>query len=385
MAVKTIKTLAHFIAACSEIEIKHDHTLFYRGHASKSFVPLPAIFRHQDNNPQNEKFILREDELFHNLITRCPSDFINCSSTFDYLVKMQHYGLPTRLLDITSNPLVALYFACNAFIPKSSKDSSADDGQVLIYQVPNDQIKYYHSDTVSLVSNLAKVGEGFNISSDDDIERFIHTIQAEKPYFKNKINKDHLRSVICVRPKLDNPRIIKQSGAFFLFGMGNLKTDSISIDEKFKPKLKHLEIPKGSKQNLLNELETLSISQGTLFPEIDSVARFLTNTKIPKAPKVESVDQILINAGVSAVELNNYIKIIATKVAENEYVMEQISNNSKQQAMLGELPLAINDAVIASMEHHNELAVKVLSDTELFNHVTNLVFDNISEKEELNL
>ena len=90
MAVKHIKSLAHFIGNCSEIKVKPDHTLFFRGHANKDYKPLPTIFRHPDNDPKNEKFINRENELYHNLVTRCPEEFTNCTSTFDYLVKMQH-------------------------------------------------------------------------------------------------------------------------------------------------------------------------------------------------------------------------------------------------------------------------------------------------------
>ena len=375
MAVKNIKTLAHFIDNCSRIETKPDHTLFFRGHADSDYKPLPTIFRHQEDDPKNEKFIFREDELYHNLITRCPEEFTNCTLTFDYLVKMQHYGLPTRLLDVTSNPLVALYFACCSLYPEALRDSKARNAQILIYQVPNNEIKYYSSDTVSVISNLAKVKADFNFNDKEQRSRFVHTIQSEKPYFHDKIGATDLQKVICVKPKLDNRRIIKQSGAFFLFGMGQLKIDSKLIRDEYRPSIKHINIPKASKVNLLKELETLSISKATLFPEIDHVAHFLKtekSTQQPDKPDSEILQEILGEHTVSEAEILDYAKNIIAFLTEN--VKEQVDNNTREQLMQGDFSESIGAAIIDSMIQHREIADKALADDELTQKITNAVY-----------
>ncbi len=125
--------------------ISNDHAIFFRGHSNKDYKLEPYIYR--------DEIIKKEHIIFKELLLRCPQDFEHCKTTFEFLVKMQHYSLPTRLLDITTNPLIALYFACQS--------KSKNDAELIVFKVPKSSIKYYDSDTVSILSNLSRVADDF--------------------------------------------------------------------------------------------------------------------------------------------------------------------------------------------------------------------------------
>ena len=95
---------------------------FYRGQGDTEWRLTPKLYR--------EKLFDHESVLIAELMRIAPESFIGMSR-FDSLVKMQHYGLPTRLLDMTRNPLVALFFAC---ADETTRDS---DGAVYVFpQLP---------------------------------------------------------------------------------------------------------------------------------------------------------------------------------------------------------------------------------------------------------
>lgn len=233
---------------CSAPDIQY----FFRGHSKESFESNPSIFR--DDN------IKHEHQMYYEAIRKIPSEFTEDMSTFDKLVKMQHYELPTRLLDITTNPLVALYFAC--------KEHEDTDGAVLVFSMSDDQIKYFDSDSVCVLSNLTKRSVDFSFTKDK--KYLVYDIQQDKPNFKGKyLNAEATKEVFCVMPKLNNERIIRQQGAFFIFGQGTTKDSPAT----FKDQPQIILIEANYKNDILKELQILGIDEATLFPETDKIMK----------------------------------------------------------------------------------------------------------------
>lgn len=293
--VATLDELIKSILAIKKIDEKNVH--YFRGENNDfgDTALTPSIYR---KYTKTEHRIYREMQRFND------HEFAVDKTAFDKLSRMQHYQAPTRMLDMSEDVMSALYFAL---------DQCHCENHAVLYvlEIDHDAIKYYDSDAVSVVANLAKSpltdGETKDKSKEalrrdarellEDIEAFnvkrsvqflLHDIKEERSYFESVIDPKHLFSVFCVKPKYTNQRIHGQKGAFLLFGLNmndvgkpiNLfcKSDDLrltaSLPSEYHPIRKLTKITL-SCDITLKSLSKLGITTPYIYPELDKVAQYL--------------------------------------------------------------------------------------------------------------
>ena len=259
----------------------------YRGQRDSSWPNVAGIFR-----PDFKELLEDEKRAVRKLISVQPHEFASDETMFDKLVRMQHFGLPTRLLDVSRNAMVALFFATDPG-PVNSKLS---DGLVTAFAIPPELEKYYDSDSVSCIANLANMTaeekakifqlkesltedlsetrtiELFN--KDGVVERLLQFIRAEKPYFQPIMNPVDLFVPYYVHPKMSNRRILAQAGAFILYGIDPPKT----MFFPYQIEQTQFIVPQGVKSSIREALDNIGINESTLFPEIDKAAARIKNS-----------------------------------------------------------------------------------------------------------
>lgn len=261
--------------------------LLFRGQKADFWDIKPSIFR---NN-----FLSYEHILMQTPLLKIPHEFSGLDSKFEIMAKYQHYGMCTRLLDLTTNPLVALYFACEEYGNVTYKDNSSGDE----FEQEAYGVVYYCSEypvtakdrKVQIVSALSHL----DLSKSSTLESILAQLEAEKVITetekKSWLNEDNFHNFIriiqedyIVSPTYSNERLLRQNGVFLLAGSYNFnRSEDFSkstIERSYKDfRNKFAEsffyVDGNKKKDILKELDMYNINESTLFPELEHQLNYI--------------------------------------------------------------------------------------------------------------
>lgn len=226
-------------------EVRHLHNKtklrwLFRGQADASWNLMPSV--HRGYSPQQERYLTNEFRV------RARSRYSTCPGGSDYanwLALMQHYGLPTRLLDWSYSPIVAAFFAVH---PDYAPDGKIGDRDVCIW---------------ILAARLLNESQGF--------EPLIFPLDAISyeslivPAFKTRREPNKVGVAMAIE---HDPRIQVQQGAFTVHSDKtplNLIKDCENWLRKFVIKSDYVPV-------FFEELSLLGIRKSNLFPDLSALA-----------------------------------------------------------------------------------------------------------------
>lgn len=295
-----ITSVAELLERCTSLrgEVSSQRRFYFRGEARNCWSLRPLVMRCKGGIAPHRA---HEGEMLLELMSRRPEDFASASAALDQWVLAQHHGLPTRLLDITRNPLVALLGASGGL--DSRHDESACDGRVHVFSVPRELVKPFTSDTIAIISNLAKLTRSeqdcllgwapYDVEQEgpgafDDLlflpheratHRLYHLIRQERPHFMESIEPRDYYQVFVVESARSFERIRAQSGAFLLSAFH----ERFEREEVLKwnagiPVYDHFvwDVPNKHKESIIRELSLLDVTREKLLPGLDEAARSIT-------------------------------------------------------------------------------------------------------------
>jgi hypothetical protein len=240
-ADKIINSIADLIAKL-DAHKQENEMLWYRGQADKSWDLMPSISRDKDNPVEFEWATLKRfRQNAVRFITNKPD------SDWEWLFLMQHYGVPTRLLDWSESPLVSLYFAVS-----EKKHNDVDASLWVLSPVP------------------FNMNSGFSSNINNDLPCCEMDSELDSYLTKNALQSPAPSKPVAAIASRNSSRIAAQLGVFTIF-----HSEFTPINNLFDQKhcWRYI-IPAAQKESIRKELETLHITKLTLFPELSNAGLF---------------------------------------------------------------------------------------------------------------
>lgn len=219
--------------------------MYYRGQSCSEWPIIASVFRDFFRNDISEYTILRNAYLrLYNVLSECKTDL-------DKLILLQHYGLRTRLIDVTFNPLIALFFACS----DTDKSNGTTDGVVFCGNNKTLQNREIAELTAEYIFNHTL----------QNIDVFLRVFADKK-----NVSVESFQSPIFIMPPVNNQRLELQNGAFVLSPLIKISGNSIvacqeSLEDTCFFNKKKAIVPGKEKDKILRELNMLGITMSSVF------------------------------------------------------------------------------------------------------------------------
>jgi hypothetical protein len=248
----SIKCIGELVDCLASRISKHNRVLWFRGHRSSSWAVSPSIWRKNYDKCSETDFTNRFRSRAHTRYQSLP----NYDNSAIWLSLMQHYGLPTRLLDWTRSPLVATYFALEAYIYE--KAAEAEDAVIWIL-------------------------EPHILNEREDFSKFTPSIDAHMceemlaPAFTDRAKEND--KVVAVMAAETDIRMFVQQGCF------TIHSDQTPLEKREHNEgyLSGITIPAKYVRHMTREIDICGFRKGDIYPDLANLATELTNRSLPKA------------------------------------------------------------------------------------------------------
>ena len=232
-----------------------------------------------------------ERELYQEAMRLNVASFEEDRTMVERVARMQHYSLPTRFADMSTNVLLSAHFACGGGELGADKSDDHRDGFIRIMKAKHDQIKSFTSDIIIAISHLPLVSAG-NVqpSVENGLGYLTYEIKNNRPGFISEKDdkeigkwlRDEIQHVWAFKPMMNSRRIRKQGGLFLAFGCGDNKK---SLEPTFTPEdydnpsapsygikqIGYVQIAAEAKKQIREQLRFFGMESELVYPELSNV------------------------------------------------------------------------------------------------------------------